>query len=174
MSLRERKTMQIGSRVPLEALDLAARILEGGPGPLPRLRRPKAARDALAYVQAMDAVAGELREALGRVERSAARRRKAAADVTLSLYAMLKGLVRLGLLAAARTVQVEAAPAAPRRPPALPKRSWKVTKKEIEEGVKAIKATKKSDVGSEKGGEKSALRSPSLWPSAIFAMAKTK
>jgi hypothetical protein len=102
MTAREDKAAQVSARVPREALELTAFVLEreeslaGVPG-----LDAKEAREALAYIDAMDYLAAGLRTALARVEKSRAKRRKQATEVTFALYGVLRGLDRAG----ARTVR---------------------------------------------------------------------
>src|SRR5262249_50678979 len=82
------------SRLPAAAIAIAIDIAERHPQEF-AFFDVRAAREAIAYEQALAPVAAQARQTAVRIENSITKRRKTPVDQTLALYAAVKGYVRV-------------------------------------------------------------------------------
>lgn len=85
---------RMAKRIPLQALVIAAGVLEAEPARFPDFDAADA-RAAVDYEQTMAPIADEMRVLAASIDRSVMKRRSAAAKQSLALYATMKGVARL-------------------------------------------------------------------------------
>jgi hypothetical protein len=93
---------RVTHRVPLEAMTIAASILEDNPQHFPQFNATDA-KGAIAYEQAMVPVAQAAQVLANRITKSVLKRRTGMAQQTLALYQVMKGTSRLDASEETRT-----------------------------------------------------------------------
>ncbi len=132
---------QVSNRVPLEILSIAAAVLGEDPSQFPQFDAVLA-QEALDYVDAMTPVATAARLLAARLTRSILKRRSAAAIQALALYAVLKGTARMP---ANERMRSQAQAMGQILQTKRRSRATTVTKKEMNQAVKAARLQKKAD-----------------------------